>query len=389
MHSVIARALAALRRDPWFVAVVAVGLLARTILIPITHGQDFLVWDRASAASLHGINIYAHHPRYPGGPYAYFPLFLYIELPFRWLAQHSALTFTVLGKLPILAADVTCAVLIRDTARYRGGSRRMATTAAALFFLNPLVLYNSAYYGRFDTVACALLLLAYRGFARESVASYRTVTFYALAVAAKTFPGFAIAGVLRHARGARTRVLAVLGLVLVAISLPYAATPWPLIRDIVLYDAAKAPGGLSWQRLLSSPANSAIVHTIGIGLLVLFVLCTIWFSRLDDLRLYFAVTFVVFLLCAKVVLEQYLIWALPWLVLLAGSRTRIARASLTLLGIFSVVGMLSNESFHPFGRGSLPLSLILTAACAGYVVLAALESSSSGRTPVHADKAPH
>jgi len=32
-------------------------------------------WDRASSATLRGINIYAHHPHYPHGAYAYFPLF--------------------------------------------------------------------------------------------------------------------------------------------------------------------------------------------------------------------------------------------------------------------------------------------------------------------------
>ena len=61
------------------------GLIARAVLIPITHGQDFVVWDLASTATLHGVNIYAHHPAYPGGPFAYFPVFLYLELPFQWL----------------------------------------------------------------------------------------------------------------------------------------------------------------------------------------------------------------------------------------------------------------------------------------------------------------
>ena len=149
-------------------------------MIPITHGRDFVVWDKASAATLWGVNIYAHHPDYPGGPFTYSPLFLYLELPFRWLAAHSAIPFTVLGKVPILVADIGCGALIAGELRHRGFGGRTVAWATALFFLNPLVIYNSAYYGRFDTVCVALLLLAFRGMRRPGVVSRPTALYYAL-----------------------------------------------------------------------------------------------------------------------------------------------------------------------------------------------------------------
>jgi len=74
---------------PLVVCVIALGIVVRAILLPLTHGRDFIVWDLASAATLHGSNVYAHHPHYPGGPYAYFPLFLYLELPAQWIAVHA------------------------------------------------------------------------------------------------------------------------------------------------------------------------------------------------------------------------------------------------------------------------------------------------------------
>ena len=49
---------------------------------------------------------------YTGGPYPYFPLFLYIELPMQWLALHTSVPFTILGKLPIVAADLAATLLI-------------------------------------------------------------------------------------------------------------------------------------------------------------------------------------------------------------------------------------------------------------------------------------
>src|SRR5581483_4113606 len=141
----------AIRRHPYTSLVFLAGIIIRAILIPITHGNDFIVWDLASRATLAGSNIYAHHPRgYPGGPYTYPPLFLYSELPFQWLALHLGVSFVILGKLPIVAGDLLTAALLAAYLARRGYDERTVALGAALYFLNPLVLYNGAFYGRFD-----------------------------------------------------------------------------------------------------------------------------------------------------------------------------------------------------------------------------------------------
>ena len=200
------------------VLVLAAGIAIRVALVPITRGQDFDVWDLASTATLQGIDIYAHHPAYPGGPYAYFPLFLYLELPFQWLAQHTGISFTVLGKVPILAGDVACALVLAGELRDRTASNRAVLLGTSLFFLNPLVLYNGAFYGRFDTVALALLLFAVR-LLRKSKRS--AGLWYGLAVAAKTFPVFVLPGIVRAARGRRMWLAITSMGVLLVLSAPY------------------------------------------------------------------------------------------------------------------------------------------------------------------------
>src|SRR5579884_2221475 len=75
------------------VTVCLAGLAVRAALVPLGHGQDFVVWRLASTWTLRGVNIYAHHPAYPGGPYAYFPLFLAIEVPLRWLSDQTSAPF--------------------------------------------------------------------------------------------------------------------------------------------------------------------------------------------------------------------------------------------------------------------------------------------------------
>jgi hypothetical protein len=357
-------------RDPWFAAMIVAGVLVRLVLIPITHGNDFVVWDKASAATLHGVNIYEHPPEAVSGPFAYFPLFVYLELPFQWLAQHTAISFTVLGKLPILAGDLaTVGLLVREL-RERGLAPKVVTLAGAAFFLNPLVIYNSAWYGRFDTLGCALLLAAYRGLRRGPAGGARTALYYALAVAMKTFPGFALAGVIKAARGFRRQLLVILVVVLLVLSAPYLGTPHALVRQIVFWDAGKTPRGLAWQHVLLNITDAQGAKIVSYGLLVVFALATIALARELDLDCYIAFVLVLFIVCSKLVFEQYLIWPLPWLVLLAvDGPVRLRRAASALIALFVLAGMFDNESFHPAGRSPAVPNLVLAAGCVAFLVI--------------------
>jgi Gpi18-like mannosyltransferase len=294
--------------------VLFVGLAARICLIPLTRGQDFEVWDLASSATLRGVNIYAHHPGYPHGPYAYFPLFLYVELPFRWLAFHSGVSFTILGKIPMLLSDLAVAVLINRTIQSRGRSLRAGAIGAAMFWLNPLVLYNSAYYGRFDSFAIALLMYSLYRVSKAGKLTFVATVFFALAVAAKTFPIFLLFGLWRFGTDARRKVIFVLGGVISALSIPYMGSVVPYVRDI-FYNTAKAPQELSWQRIFLHIFGDRAALLFTLLFLVLLVGLAFRLQSLATLETHVLLVLLLFLLCSKVVLEQYLVWPMPWLVL--------------------------------------------------------------------------
>lgn len=361
----------------WLVAVFAVGLIARLALIPITHGQDFVVWDKASAAALAGVNLYAHHPHYPGGPFAYFPLWVYLEVPFQWLHQVTGVPFQILGKLPILAGDVGTAMLIARELRDHGRDPAFGT---ALFFLNPLVVYNSAFYGRFDSVACALALLAVRLVSKGSRASG---VAFGLAVAAKTYPVFLLAGLLRAARGARARLVVLATAVVAVLSLPYIAALHAMVHDIVLYDTHKQPQGLSWLQLTAHP------RWVTDGLLLAFVAATLALAAVRDLYRYCAAVLLLFLVCSKVVIEQYLTWPLAFLALVAVlAERRTKGAALALVALLTAVGMLANPYVHPWGTTPTALLIILAAGCAAGVVALAVSPTPRRRSPRSAPALP-
>jgi Glycosyltransferase family 87 len=344
----VKRGVSLLRTHPYTAAVFALGLVLRAVLIPITHGQDFVVWNLASRYTLAGINVYAHHPHYPGGPYTYFPLFLYLELPFQWLALHSGVSFTVLGKLPIMAGDLLAAALIAAHLGQRGHGDGVRALGTGLYFLNPLVLYNGAFYGRFDALCVGLFLLALRFYDPQQPRSWRFPVLYAYAVAAKTYPVFLLPWLLLRERARRRRVVIALVLVLGGLSLPYLLTSLGrFFSDIVLYNGRKLPGNLSWQIVLLehhylSPHGARLLTY---ALLALFAVALFLFTWLD-LYTYCLVAILLFIVLSKVVIEQYFLWPMPFLIVAAIDRR--SWASWGLLILLSVSGMLINPYIHPW-----------------------------------------
>jgi hypothetical protein len=326
--------------------VLIVGVITRAILIPITHGPDFTVWDLASRATLSGVNVYAHHPAYDGGPFAYFPLFLYVELPMQWLALHTGVSFTVFGKLPIVGADLLIALLIVGELGRQRRDARVQAIAAAVFFLNPLVVYNGAFYGRFDSVAVALLLLAVTALRTHRPVGWRAAFTYALSVATKTFPIFILPRWLRHDRTTATRALIASGVVLVTVSAPYLITSPRALATDLLYSADKLSGGLSWQVVLHGLPAAAQLDIAAV-LLGIFVIGAVALGFVEDAALCAAATMVLFLVLSKQVIEQYLIWPLPFLALVAAERR--SRAAWLLIAVLTVAGALVNAYIHPWG----------------------------------------
>ncbi len=362
------------------VLVLAAGIAVRVALVPLTRGQDFEVWDLASTATLQGIDIYAHHPAYPGGPYAYFPLFLYLELPLQWLAEHTGISFTVLGKVPILAGDVACALVLAGELRDRTASNRAVLLGTSLFFLNPLVLYNGAFYGRFDTVALALLLFAVR-LLRKSKRS--AGLWYGLAIAAKTFPAFVLPGIVRAARGRRLWLVITLITVLLVLSAPYIPSWRAMLSDIVVYDAVKAPGALSWQTLLIATTSIETLRLVSYVLLAVYLVGAVLLARVLELDLYILATLVLFLVCSKVVLEQYLLWPMPWLVLVLWTAPRIRAATIAFFVAVTVVGMVANPHIQPWGRSPALIAAGFALMCVIYLVTVVVEGRRRDDAQAH------
>ncbi len=351
--------------------VLVIGAIVRLALVPLWHGMDFDVWRIASRELLRGHNFYAHKPHdLPGGPYAYPPLFVYLEAPFRFVMNVTGLSFRLLGKIPILAGDALVAWALVRWARRNELPEERVVAVVALWWLNPLVLYNGAFYGRFDCLVLGLLLCALlTGPPTDTDSRWysRSAAWFGAAIAAKTFPAFILPWFWRNGRN-RSKLLTGIVVFVGAISLPFALAPGAFVQATVLYDTAKAPTNLSWQIVLRHVFDTDTNRAIGTFVLIGFIVTLFKLTRLD-LTEYCAAAFCAFVVFSKVVNEQYLVWALPFLAMLVV--TRPERPHRWMLGLYTIVGTIVNPSIHPLGyqghMQTLWINLVLSVATGVYL----------------------
>lgn len=380
--------------DRTFVLLLAGSVVLRVVLAPLWHGQDFTVWTLATSATLGGVDVFAHHPAYPGGPFAYVPLFLYVELPLRWLSDVTGASYVLLGKLPMVIADAVIGRLLYGRAIRGGWTPCRAALLSAGYLLNPLVLYNGAIYGRFDALPCALLLASTEHLRKQGRVDAPGALGLALATAAKTFPVFTLPiWLTRRSRQERWTVAVMVMTVVAVLSAPYLGSAGSYLRDVIGYDSGKRPQGSTLWVLLNGVASETTASVVsGLGLVV-FAVGALWIARRTppvaeslvkigtgrrppspDVTLEVGAILLLFVASSKVVLEQYLTWPLPWLLaLLVSAPRRQRRASVLVVGLLTVVGLANCESFHPFGRNVPGFGLVLVAAV-GWFLTSALNA---------------
>ena len=332
------------RRAVALSALFLAALALRLALLPLAEGYDFRAFARLTWLTLHGRDVYAlSDAQRATVPWAYLPLYLHVLTALGWLSAQTGWPFRVLGKLPVVATDLAIGWLLYRALRRHGRAERVALGGAALYLFNPLVLYNGAFYGRFDAVPLAFLLLALEG--------YRTRLFapaYALAIAAKTFPIFLLPLLALGRDRQSPRRLAAAGALVLAFSLPdIVSDPVGIVHNLLYHTRNTALGWLSWYTVLrpwlSAPHILAVARLGG----ALYVVAQLALVRLP-LYAKAAACFALFVALSPSVYEQYLLWPLPFLILLA-LRARDLSA-LWLMGALTVAGLLENEYTHSHPR---------------------------------------
>lgn len=330
------------------------AFLIRLFFLPFPGGSDFVLWEMTTDLVLDGENIYEFRTGWDNAHsiFAYPPLFLFVLVPLKYLARELNIPFLVLAKLPAVFSDIFIGYLIYLVL---SAYRRSALWGAAFFVFNPLVIYASALYGLFDSVALLFMFAAFF-WVRKPLSPL----LIGMAIGIKTFPLFVLPGLFVFWKTRKIRNSMIALSVPLLVSIPFIIlNARQFFWAVFVSHAGKFPQYLSWQTLL--PKNEQEVP-FSIFLLGSFTVFTVFLafrflgvsSAQNVLFYYGALVFSLFILLNKVVFEHYLIWALPFLLVIFFEK-RIMGA-LVLYALFTVMGLVFNDYFlHNFPGGLISL----------------------------------
>jgi uncharacterized membrane protein len=292
-------------------------------------------------------------------------------------------------RLPPIAADAALAWLVQHMVARRGGSPAARVGSAAAVALGPVFAATSGYQGQLDSVAIlpalgALAVWDRPGAGRRALAAGLLI---GAGAAVKTAPILMLVALLPTARTRREAALLVAGAAAVPLLAlaPFAAADPHGVAHALRYHGLPGLGGLS---LLSQPnlplgwlaaehvRTTGFAHALteGAALVLLpalaLVALTLWRRRpaVDPVTAA-ALAWLVFYVFGVNFLMQYLVWGLPFFVLVAGWR-RVLAAQIVLTPATVLIFAKTDSHAAVWLLYTLPL-VLLWAACAVLLVRAA------------------
>lgn len=204
--------LAAFRGPRGFLNMILLGLAIRFVLAPLTFNNfDVTYWVRIANMAESGVGLYGIEGYYYTSPWGYFVAFAALvstmlgispfavydpDLSYLYGLNNLAgdivptLGFVMIIKVMLILVDVAVAFLIRHAVVGFTGSGDKAVFASALWFLCPLVIFESSVHGMFDCIsalflAVSVILLTRRRYALSGLSML-------LAAMTKFFPLFMV-----------------------------------------------------------------------------------------------------------------------------------------------------------------------------------------------------
>jgi hypothetical protein len=257
------------------------------------------------------------------------------------LAEVAGGSYSVWIRLPIILADV---LIVAILLAWPG----TPLTRGLAYALSPIALLITCFHGQFDAIAISFLLLAaFMLLYRNRVASSGWAL--AVAIAVKSFPILMLPFLVRSVEGSRPRLrLAGLALLpLLLLLLPFALrTPAALAQELFGYRGAALLGFMVPIRTLYVPlmdasfpfnATMQLLRLSTYLFLGAYLTYVLWMWRRGArLLLDIVVVFALFYVLYAGIAPQYVLWALPFLLLINMRLAMLytATGTLALVGFY-------------------------------------------------------
>ena len=349
----------------WALVLLAAALLR---LVPI------LTADRVTADVLRYHKVAAHvldvswNPYEAPRLYPYPPVWIAFEAGAEWLSRRFGWSFAVLVKLPVLLADLGLVALLARM----GAGRGLGLWPAWLYALHPVSILVTGFHGQFDAMALLCVLLAV--YWLEAERPDRSALALAFAIALKSFPVLLLPFFLLSIQGSRARLrfLALATLPVVALLAPFAVADAPALRrELLGYGGVADFGWIGFVRAVGWLQSGVLARSEAVhwpilvplaktGFLLAFALLL---ALVGARRLRLALdtaalaVFLAFLAFYGAVSAQYLLWVVPFGMLVPDRHAALhaAASTIALLGFYAFLapGVLFDAASPAPGAGVL------------------------------------
>jgi GPI transamidase subunit PIG-U len=400
---------------PKLQTILAVGLIVRLLIAPFfAHPFDMNAWYINGEAFLNGSQSVENFLV----PYRL--SFFFFVFPETWLFNHLAglfpnftipisaldprlnpgarwgisvipgLLYNFFLKIPLIISDALVAFFIFKIVVRSGRSENIAALAAALWFLNPLVIWVSSGWGMFDTIPTLFTVLALYflldGKYNLTAIMIVIAIFLKFYAAILLFPIFLIMWKKSGFRGILSPLAATL-IVTAIFSIPllFVSNPLSYITSSAAASAFQYSGLSIWTALSLgiSSSNFSLISDIlvlaGLIITYFFILkSNLFTNELRNSVSFFLIPIAVLLLFYKFVGENYFVWIIPFSAVLVSDQVHIGKLhwSISFLALVSSV----TDSLLPYYM--LPLSPWIGSALISMLGLVAQDRVSPNGTAV-------
>lgn len=358
--------------------ILLIGLVTRILVIPFfAHPFDVYAWYTICESIIQK------------GPYvvSYFPpMLFYTFIPIAYLYQWASTSlaikptlmsslptqlnpypqfeieyvpgpiFNILAKIPFLLADILLAILLYKLVSGLGLSQSRAEKAAAIWFLNPYLIWISSGWGMFDSLPALFTIASLYFFSTKRLGMAGACL--AVGVAYKLYPiVFLFPVALYFLKGSSNRRIELIKffsiflIVSAVLFFPAFGGTWSLSQSLVTGIYERAGLGLTyWSILLTFPSDFQLVSYLSTILVVLAIVIVCFLLRrlefenkIFDLSAASLSLILAVFLSYRIICEQFFVWALPFLIIscIEGRTEEILyRASSILALLYSVTNLL-------------------------------------------------
>jgi len=282
-----------------------------------------------------------------------------------WLGT-SDLVFYFFMKLPLIISSAVLGLIISGIVRRLTSNSDRAYLAASLWLLNPYVIWSVGVGGMFDVIPALFSLLAIWFLLRDE--DLLSALMLGLGVSSKTYPLLFLPVMLLYLRRKRCGLNSILRYLVLVSVLPILFSVPFLAQDSQSYiyantgyysDHFPRPTGLTvflglWLIGLDSQLITLLSQAaFGVAMVAVF-LCMIGWLEPDAVPIYGCLSLLMaFFATSKVVNEQYLLWALPLVIVDVSTHGSRRLALYHSLWILFLAHLFSNIFFFNFFHESL------------------------------------